>query len=128
MPRVVRSLLVPLLALGLSACMTFDTRTNPGYGGPRVYSGVREDLALLRNAFLSLDLPLLFMFTLDLPLCLVADTALLPLTIAEERGRGAERENGRGAERGVSGLARRAAQGRRRPRTHRAPPLRGLQA
>ncbi len=105
MPRVLRSLLVPLLALGPSACMTFDTRTNPGYDGPRVYSGVREDLSLMRNAFLSLDLPILVLFTLDLPLCLAADTALLPLTMAEGRDRGPERHAALGSDVDVPGPA-----------------------
>ncbi len=76
----------PLVAaLLLAGCMTVDTRTSAGYEGARTYSGARADLALIGEAALSLNLPVLVIFGADLPLSLVADTALLPITLGEER-------------------------------------------
>jgi uncharacterized protein YceK len=75
--------------------MTLDTLNNPGYDGPWTYSGARADLGLMRDLFLNWNLPLLFVFTADLPFSAVADTLVLPLTIPRERRRLAEVESAR---------------------------------
>jgi uncharacterized protein YceK len=67
--------------------MTIDTRRNVGYEGPRTFSGSRASLGLIGDGFLSLSIPLMLIFTIDLPFSLVADTLLLPLTIPEESER-----------------------------------------
>ncbi len=72
------------LLLLLSGCMTYDTRTDGGYDGPRVYSGTRLAAAQAGDQFMNLNLPWVMLFGLDLPFCLVADTLLLPWTIPEE--------------------------------------------
>ncbi len=67
-----------------AGCMTWDTRSDAGYDGPRLYSGTRVAAAQAGDQFMNLNLPWVLLFTLDLPLCLVADTLLLPWTIPEE--------------------------------------------
>ena len=93
-------------SLLLGACMTLDTRNNAGYQGPRTYSGVRADLGLVKGGFLSLNIPAMLLFLADVPLCLVADTALLPLTLREERERQAARALTQSFEREAAGLVR----------------------
>ncbi|HXZ86417.1 MAG TPA: YceK/YidQ family lipoprotein [Myxococcota bacterium] len=82
-----------VLALGASlGCMTIDTRRDPSYHGPWVYSGVRKDGALLDSVHepnLGQEVgALLFWSTflaMDAPFSFLADTALLPITIPEDR-------------------------------------------
>ena len=95
-----------LASLLLGACMTLDTRNNPGYQGPRTYSGVRADLTLVKEAFLSLNIPMMLLFMADTPLCLVADSMLLPLTLREERERRAARALTLTFDREAAGLVR----------------------
>ncbi len=78
-----------LCTFALFGCLTLDTRTNANYDGPRVYSGVRSDAAGLGQAFLRLS-PMMVFYLLDMPLSLVADTLLLPVTIGEDSRRQAE--------------------------------------
>jgi uncharacterized protein YceK len=72
------------LLLLLSGCMTYDTRTDGGYDGPRVYSGTRLAASQAGDQFMNLNLPWVLLFGIDLPFCLVADTLLLYWTIPEE--------------------------------------------
>lgn len=73
-----------VLCLAATGCMTWDTRSDPGYDGPRVYSGTRLAASQAGQQFMNLNLPWVLLFGLDLPLCMVADTLLLPWTIPEE--------------------------------------------
>ena len=75
--RAVATLLCSALASG---CMTFDTRSNPGYNGPPAYSGVRQAASNARQAFTAFNVPFLAFFTIDMVLSAVADTLLLPIT------------------------------------------------
>ncbi len=70
--------------------MTFQTRSDPGYVGKRTYSGSRTDVLNLRESGMSLQLSLMLISLVDLPFSFLADTALLPVTIPEERARKAE--------------------------------------
>jgi len=81
--------LVALLALAVSSggCMTWDTRTDPGYDGPRIYSGTRLAAQQAGQQFWRLNLAWVLLFGIDIPLSFVADTLLLPVTIPEERER-----------------------------------------
>jgi uncharacterized protein YceK len=65
-------------------CMTYDTRSDVSYDGPRVYSGTRLAASQAADQFMNLNLPWVMLFGIDLPFCLVADTLLLPWTIPEE--------------------------------------------
>ncbi|MEX2206588.1 MAG: YceK/YidQ family lipoprotein [Myxococcota bacterium] len=78
--------LAGLLALLVAApgCMTLDTQLSRGYEGPYVYSGVRKDLEILGPAFLHLSFGWVTLSLLDLPLSLVADTLLLPVSISRD--------------------------------------------
>jgi len=73
-----------LTASGLVGCMTFDTRSNPGYEGPPLYSGTRVAVANFRGAFLAVRPELMAFFLADSVLSGVADTLLLPITIGEQ--------------------------------------------
>lgn len=78
------------LTLGLASgpgCMTIDTQNDEDYEGPRTYSGVRKDLTILPDAFLSLSIPWLGIALVDFPFSLVADTVILPVTIPREAER-----------------------------------------
>ena len=94
MSTVFRLILVVLLALNLSGCLTIDrlvhfTEEPQVYGGTRshIYPSVED-----YNRELSLGLGLEFadpivtrvVWGIDLPFSLVADTLLLPLTIPYE--------------------------------------------
>jgi uncharacterized protein YceK len=83
-------LLALVLALSAAACMTVDTRRSKGYDGPRVYSGTRASLELIRVAAIGFNVPFFLIWAVDLPFSFVADTLLLPLTIGEERRRSSE--------------------------------------
>jgi uncharacterized protein YceK len=67
-----------------SGCMTFDTRTNPGYTGPPMYSGARTAAGNAGQAFTAFNLPFFAFFLVDTVLSTVADTLLLPLTAIEQ--------------------------------------------
>jgi len=82
---------VLLVTALVSGCMTFDTRTNPSYTGPPVYSGTRLAAAGFAAGFYAVDLQGMTFFGGDLPLSFVADTLLLPLTVVEQQRWGAER-------------------------------------
>jgi uncharacterized protein YceK len=73
-----------------SGCMTIDTLNDEGYDGPRTYSGVRKDMAIFPDAFLSLSFPWMGITLVDFPFSLIADTVILPVTIPRE----AERQKG----------------------------------
>lgn len=75
-----------LLALLVAApgCMTLDTQLGRGYEGPYVYSGARKDLEIMGPAFLHLSMGWVILTLLDLPLSLVADTLLLPVSISRD--------------------------------------------
>lgn len=81
---MLRATLLALAVLCLTACASFSTISNAGINTPKVYSGTRLNLAALRG-----DDDALKRFpaapprrpALDLPLSLVLDTALLPLTL-----------------------------------------------
>jgi uncharacterized protein YceK len=68
----------------LAGCATVDTVSNAGINTPKVYSGTRLNVAALRD-----DADAVRRFpaapprypAADLPLSLVLDTALLPLTV-----------------------------------------------
>jgi uncharacterized protein YceK/ketosteroid isomerase-like protein len=83
-----------LLALVAAApgCMTIDTQLGRGYEGPYVYSGVRKDLEIMGPAFLHLSMGWVILTAIDLPLSLVADTLLLPVSIARDAERDAKIE------------------------------------
>lgn len=72
--------------------MTLETRRSSAYDGPRIYSGTRVSARNVGLGVVSLNLGLLLIYGLDLPFSLLADTALLPLTIREERERWAANE------------------------------------
>jgi len=83
--------LVPFLTLALvsAGCMTWETRSDRGYDGPRIYSGTRLAARQAGQQFWRLNLAWVLIFGIDIPLSFVADTILLPLTIPEERARSA---------------------------------------
>jgi uncharacterized protein YceK len=81
-----------LCVLTLAGCMTLETRRNSAYDGPRIYSGTRVSARSVGFGVVSLNLGLLLIYGLDLPFSFLADTALLPLTIREERERRAAHE------------------------------------
>lgn len=89
---------VVLALSSLLACSTLETRTNPGYDGPRTYSGTRRDAAGLGIGFANLSLPIMMLYSFGLPFSMLADTALLPLTLVEERNRRAGLEDALRAE------------------------------
>jgi uncharacterized protein YceK len=80
---MVRRTALALCAL-LTGCATFNTISNAGINTPKVYSGTRLNAAALRD-----DDDRLRRFpaapprhpAADLPLSLVLDTALLPMTV-----------------------------------------------
>jgi uncharacterized protein YceK len=77
-----------LLALAAApGCMTIDTQNDEDYEGPRTYSGVRKDLGILPDAFLSLSIPWVGIALVDLPFSFVADTVILPWTMPREAER-----------------------------------------
>ena len=77
---------------GALGCMTIDSQRDPGYQGPAVYSGVRKDMALMSSALSPGDLMYAIMFAgVDLPFSAIADTVLLPVTIAKDERRQEER-------------------------------------
>ena len=86
--------LAALLALLVAApgCMTIDTQLGRGYEGPYIYSGVRKDLEIMGPAFLHLSFGWVILTLFDLPLSLVADTLLLPVSIARDAERDAKIE------------------------------------
>ena len=79
--------LVSLLALASTGCMTWETRSDRGYDGPRVYSGTRLAAQQAGQQLLRFNLAWVLLFGIDIPLSFVADTILLPVTIPEERAR-----------------------------------------
>jgi uncharacterized protein YceK len=79
-----RALVVSLCTALASGCMTFDTRTNPGYSGPPMYSGARTAAGNAGQAFTAFNLPFFAFFVIDTVLSTVADTLLLPLTAFEQ--------------------------------------------
>lgn len=79
--------LVFVLLLCTPGCMTLDTQLSRGYEGPYVYSGVRKDLEIMGPAFLHLSFGWVILMLLDLPLSLVADTVLLPVSIPRDAER-----------------------------------------
>ncbi len=84
---VARCALAALALAGASTgCMTVDTLRNPAYDGPRTYSGVRYDLRNVGPALLSFS-PMFMFYLIDLPLSVVGDTLVLPVTIPRERER-----------------------------------------
>jgi uncharacterized protein YceK len=89
---VVRATLALVCVAALAGCMTFETRSNSAYDGPRTYSGTRVSARGVAVGVASLNIGLLLIYGLDLPFSLLADTALLPLTIREERERRATQE------------------------------------
>ena len=76
-----------LCGLLATACMTVSTRTDDSYEGPRPYSGTLANLELMGVTFMEGSYFWFLAGTMDLPLSLVADTVLLPLTLPEERVR-----------------------------------------
>lgn len=70
----------------LVGCMTIDSRNDPGYDGPRVYSGTRLALRHTGHSLYRFNL-LMFYYLADLPFSFVADTLLLPVTISEDAAR-----------------------------------------
>jgi uncharacterized protein YceK len=76
--------LVAAMCMLTAGCMTLDTRTNPSYSGPPVYSGTRVAAGYAGQTFYALNIPYFAFFTLDTALSLVADTVLLPFTIPEQ--------------------------------------------
>jgi len=75
-----------------SGCMTLDTRTNPGYEGPPVYSGTRLALRNFQGAFYAVRPEIMAFFLADSVLSGVADTLLLPVTIGEQQTWSAARQ------------------------------------
>ena len=67
--------------------MTLDTQLGRGYEGPYVYSGARKDLEIMGPAFLHLSMGWVILTLVDLPLSLVADTLLLPVSISRDSER-----------------------------------------
>ena len=97
MPKTFRSSrAIAALASVLFACSTFDTQTNAGYKGAPAYSGTRQVSRSLGSLFANFSqigelIPITFNL-LDLPLSLVADTLLLPVTIPAQLRYSAEQE------------------------------------
>jgi uncharacterized protein YceK len=79
-----------LFAALLCGCMTYDTRSDAAYDGPRIYSGTRLAASQVGHHFMNLNVPWVLIYGVDLPFSFVADTVLLPVTITEERRRRAE--------------------------------------
>ena len=76
---------ISVLCAGLMCgCMTFDTRTNPDYDGPPLYSGTRVAFSNFSAAFYALNLGFAGFFLADGVLSGVADTLLLPLTVPQQ--------------------------------------------
>ncbi len=91
--RSARPLLAALLCTGFaSACMTIDTRSKPGYTGPPAYSGTRTAAARVQGAFQGFNLVGMVLNSVDVLLCVVADTFLLPITAFEQSKWSAARE------------------------------------
>jgi uncharacterized protein YceK len=90
--RVTRSVALLLALVAGSGCMTIDTQTDEGYEGPRTYSGVRRDLTILPDAFLSFAIPWVGIALVDLPFSFLADTVILPVTIPREAERARKHE------------------------------------
>lgn len=91
--RSARPLLAALLCICFaSACMTIDTRSNPGYSGPPAYSGTRTAAARVQGAFMGFNLVGILLNSVDVLLCMVADTFILPLTAFEQAKWSEERE------------------------------------
>lgn len=84
-PRLLAGLLALLLAA--PGCMSLDTQLSPGYEGAYVYSGARKDLEIMGPAFLNLSIGWVMLTAFDLPLSLVADTLLLPVSIRRDQER-----------------------------------------
>lgn len=83
--RSARPLLAALLCICFaSACMTIDTRSNPGYSGPPAYSGTRVAASRVQGAFMAFNLVGILINSVDVLLCVVADTFLLPVTAFEQ--------------------------------------------
>jgi uncharacterized protein YceK len=80
----IRALAISLCTALASGCMTFDTRTNPGYSGPPLYSGARTAAGNAGQAFTAFNLPFFAFFVIDIGLSTGADTLLLPLTAFEQ--------------------------------------------
>ncbi len=80
---MVRLLCIAFAVLASPGCATYQTISNAGIGTPKFYSGTRMNAAALRGDESELQR---FPGTpprrpaLDLPLSLVLDTALLPMT------------------------------------------------
>jgi uncharacterized protein YceK len=79
-----RALSAALCAALASGCMTIDTRRNPAYTGPPVYSGARTAASNAGQAFTAFNLPFFAFFVIDTGLSTIADTLLLPLTAFEQ--------------------------------------------
>jgi uncharacterized protein YceK len=83
MVAMVRLLCIVLAALATSGCATYQTISNANIGSPKFYSGTRMNVAALRGDDSELQR---FPGTpprrpaLDLPLSLILDTTLLPMT------------------------------------------------
>lgn len=86
--RAARTALIIAAIVGLaSGCMTYQTRTDPGYDGPPIYSGTRTAWSNLGESTLSLQITLMLISLVDLPFSFLADTAMLPVTVPESRAR-----------------------------------------
>jgi hypothetical protein len=64
--------------------MTIDSRVNPSYNGPPAYSGTRQAVGNVQGSFQQFDLFGIIISSLDVVLCLFADTLLLPITSFEQ--------------------------------------------
>jgi uncharacterized protein YceK len=72
------------LAAMTSGCATYTTISNAGIGTPKVYSGTRLNLLALQgnaSAMRRFPAPPPRYPAADLPLSLILDTALLPMTL-----------------------------------------------
>lgn len=67
--------------------MTVQSRQQRDRENTPVYSGSLAALALMGGGFLNANFPLMLIGLFDLPFSFLADTALLPITIPEERER-----------------------------------------
>jgi uncharacterized protein YceK len=85
-----RALLALVAALAAPGCMTIDTQIDEGYDGPYVYSGTRKDAGMWPDAFITFNVPVFLLTTVDFPFSLVADTVILPVTIPKDQARQAK--------------------------------------